>query len=72
MKHKERKKEPAEETVATWDESIHINRGQEAESDEIQKIVRHHRKDKEHDLHEEHEVKQDEQGKKPAEPGQAA
>lgn len=32
---------------STWNDSLHINRGKEAESDEIQKFVRHHRKDEE-------------------------
>ena len=57
MKKPKKENAPGKETVATWSESIHINRGQEAESDEIQKVVRHHRKDKGHDLHEEQEEK---------------
>lgn len=32
-------------TVASWAESIAINRGQHPESDDIQEVVRHHRKD---------------------------
>ncbi len=35
------------DSTATWGESIRINQGKEAESDELQKFVRHHRKDPE-------------------------
>ena len=48
---KEKEKEEAAGSVASWKESIHINRGQRADSDEIQEVVRHHRKETERDEH---------------------
>jgi hypothetical protein len=47
------------EVVADWEDSIRINRGQHADSDDIQRIVRHHRKettDEESEPSEFHEV----------------
>jgi hypothetical protein len=37
--------------TVSWNESMHVNRGKEAESDEIQEIVRHHRKDPSAEFH---------------------
>ncbi len=32
-------------STASWNESLHINRGKESVADDLQKVVRHHRKD---------------------------
>lgn len=51
-----KKNKPEKETdrsIASWDESLHVNRGQRPESDEIQNVVRHHRKDLDGHYHDE-------------------
>ena len=42
-------------SVATWNESLHVGRGEHPASDDIQETVRHHRKDPDTHLHDEPE-----------------
>ncbi len=36
-------------STASWNESLHINRGKEFVADKLQNVVRHHRKDNDED-----------------------
>jgi hypothetical protein len=36
--------ELAKDSTVPWKDSLEINRGEEVESDELQEVVRHHRK----------------------------
>jgi len=58
MKDKKEKKalhDLMKDSVASWDESLHVNRGEHATSDDIQDTVRHHRKDPDTHVHDEPE-----------------
>ena len=50
--------------VATWDESLHVGRDRQPDSDRLQDFVRHHRKDADTHVHDAAE-KLDEEEKKP-------